>query len=834
MRPRKAKPSKQNKPTAEAENDRCIIVGIDFGATYSAVAYTPVSKKAFLARDLVPLTAEEVLMVRHEDSLHSDEREAPSQMKYDVDKAGSEPQSYGYTVENDRRVKSKSNSLRKLAYPKLLLSEKAESKEFLRSTRSISNMIQKGGESIVADYLKQLIASLDKQISKDLISHSDVDRFYFCGYPPAWPEHDIEKLMRACEEAGMLNVHMVSEPTAAATALLGGMSETRLLNYGLRAGETFLLIDAGGMTVEFTVFKILGVKPIAVEQLTVGHGDYCGSGYCNLGFYDRVLKDPRLPDVPLENREKIADYAANVEFEYLVKRNLKPTDDPREMKFVRLPPEHFPKLEPYLRDNNNPTSRALGWVKTPEYLEFSRQELGQFLEKSFQTTLRLARKQIQAAKDMEYNTSKVILTGGFGRNELLQYKIKEALSTQRQNVEIIQPAQPIGAVAQGILSMALNQSAIKKSRMRYSLGIDEKQEFTEGRHKEDVRYFQNGNGPRMVESIRWLLKRGDEITFNQKKTLPRQVEISLNGDWKLTTEIITSTETSEDYLDRFAEHIGKPSTEKGQRNYDIRPDCWCMKILMVDLSGLSDDDKRVYLGLQSTKKRKGTFEFDIEYVVRHDRLEFWMVPKKGPQRKWKMVSHDPETGEIEDDDVDPNQYDRYQKSELSFPQPTKEKVLSESLGDLSIEAPNQATTNADHPRRHSKLRSRTARRRPPITETGHLWSPPDSPQPSESTVRADSPVTPRKRQFDSGSNQQKVQRQPFAQEQQHLSRNPASRNMMLSNSTTNGPLMSGAVPRDEVPSSPAIEDPPCLPTPPPNKRQKISSKVPSQMSSLVS
>ena len=839
-RSQRGKSDKQAPPLPPAEHDYCVVVGIDFGATYSAVAYTPASKKAFLNRDLVPLKADELGLVAYDDCLHSDDKEVPSQMKYDREIVGQGPVRWGYTVENDRTWKNGPTSWEKLLYPKVLLSSKAGTENFLQSARRLAKKMKKDEESIVADFLKKLIEELDVTLRSKYPQFQSAERFYYCGYPPAWPGRDVDRLISACEKAGMSNIQLVSEPTAAATALLEGMSPTILASNGLVEGETFLLIDAGGMTVEFTVLKILSVSPIAVEQLTVGNGEYCGSGYCNLRFRDWVMNHQRFRDLWIKNRRKltdIADHAANVEFEFLVKRKLKPDDDLQAEFRIELPSHLIPGLEDWRADENDPTSVVRGYKKVPEFV-LSREHVGQFMEECFESITNLALDEIRIAEEMGINTSKVVLTGGFGRNILLQHRIRERFSEQHKNAEVIQPDQKPGAVAHGILHMAMNQSAVVKSRMRHSLGVDEKQDYNPKKHQADVVRWPVSKGHSFVESIHWLLKKGAEIEFNKPLTFPREIQIDIDNEdeWRLTTEIITSSITSEDHLDRLGEHTGKVEKKSNTVYHDIRSDCHCDEVLVVDLRSLSESDKRAYLGLQSGKKRQGTFKFNIEYVVRHDnRLDFWMIPSRRPKIRWKMVPEVSDREESAADYVDLNEHERFRRDELTFPSPSRETKLTDGFRKLSVEQ----TSDTQHSRLSTKHRTKPSRRgrrsNQPTAESVDIYTYLGSPSPDSSVppgaktgvTKPPKPVTPRKRAAESTMDIDSVQSSQYTENQRSL-RTPVSRSPTLQVSAAHAKIMHGALqdphPENDPFTSASNKGSASAPSPASSKKPKTTAK----------
>ena len=86
---------------------------------------------------------------------------------------------------------------------------------------------------------------------------------------------------RACaKKAGMGQgeaLQIVSEPEAAATYVLKAMEP-----HGIEAGDTFVLCDAGGGTVDLISYTVSSLKPILkVDEAAPGTGAICGSTLLN-------------------------------------------------------------------------------------------------------------------------------------------------------------------------------------------------------------------------------------------------------------------------------------------------------------------------------------------------------------------------------------------------------------------------------------------------------------------------------------------------------------------------------------------------------------------------
>lgn len=100
-------------------------------------------------------------------------------------------------------------------------------------------------------------------------------------------------------------LQIVSEPEAAATYALDAMDP-----HDVRVGDTFVLCDAGGGTVDLISYTVSALKPtLKVDEAASGTGGLCGSTYLNRifehyliarfgqnnGWDDEVIEDVSTP-----------------------------------------------------------------------------------------------------------------------------------------------------------------------------------------------------------------------------------------------------------------------------------------------------------------------------------------------------------------------------------------------------------------------------------------------------------------------------------------------------------------------------------------------------------
>lgn len=133
-------------------------------------------------------------------------------------------------------------------------------------------------DQIIFDYLSSLgsylVRHLKDRYGEDLVRNSRLQ--YVFTVPAIWSEHAIQRTRRAFEraigDAAMSHRPIdITEPEAAAICVL------QRVNWQiLRVNQCFMVVDAGGGTVDLISYVIRGLHPLEVEEAVPGSGDVCG------------------------------------------------------------------------------------------------------------------------------------------------------------------------------------------------------------------------------------------------------------------------------------------------------------------------------------------------------------------------------------------------------------------------------------------------------------------------------------------------------------------------------------------------------------------------------
>lgn len=164
-------------------------------------------------------------------------------------------------------------------------------------------------EELVKDYLTALRCHAERilrhKLPQSALASTPVE--FVITTPAVWSDRAQASTRRCTEQAGMgtgSSLHIITEPEAAAMYSLDAMDP-----HNIEVGDTFVLCDAGGGTVDLISYKVSALKPaLRITEAAPGSGSLCGSTFLNRIFHkfleDKLGEDPNWDDDVLEEAMK--------------------------------------------------------------------------------------------------------------------------------------------------------------------------------------------------------------------------------------------------------------------------------------------------------------------------------------------------------------------------------------------------------------------------------------------------------------------------------------------------------------------------------------------------
>lgn len=140
--------------------------------------------------------------------------------------------------------------------------------------------IDRGVNVLAADYISALLSHLATILSSRHGSEIPTSALVLVlAVPPIWSDAAKARIRQICEAASGASVQLVSELQAAATYAIRDLGAR-----GIRVGETIVVADAGGGTVDLATYSVRALSPLEVEEAVPQTGSLCGSAFLNMRF----------------------------------------------------------------------------------------------------------------------------------------------------------------------------------------------------------------------------------------------------------------------------------------------------------------------------------------------------------------------------------------------------------------------------------------------------------------------------------------------------------------------------------------------------------------------
>ncbi|KAJ4365713.1 hypothetical protein N0V83_008333 [Neocucurbitaria cava] len=414
----------------------------------------------------------------------------------------------------------------------------------------------KSPEEIVTDYLTRVFEYLDLTVSnfnEAFRRHTATD--VVVTVPTDWSYMAQNSTYRALTKAGfnranfprLQDILFITESEAAALYVARYYRDEKGQEF-LKENQYFVLIDAGGGTVDIVSYQVKKLHPVLqLEQVGKPTGEKCGSIFINREFLKWLRKQLGETNYrhldPNFDIDKDAFHAS----ESPAMRYLMEKFDERKQNFDRHSRDLYLDLPEPLDNLTIPGIVNQGQITIPSIQQ------------------------------------NVFLVGGFGASDYLQQQIEYTLKLWK--IKFRTPKDSWTAVVQGAVVCGIEKNTIrnmkKTTNCRHSYAICLDELFSESTHHDVDRIQANGNTYAESQLI-WLLNKGDLVVADEPRTVERVFDIKFPKSRKGTIKfpIYRNSSDDEERPTRFKNAKDELEPERG---WGINP-TMCqttLKLIMV-------------------------------------------------------------------------------------------------------------------------------------------------------------------------------------------------------------------------------------------------------------
>ncbi|KAF4439111.1 hypothetical protein F53441_12662 [Fusarium austroafricanum] len=320
---------------------------------------------------------------------------------------------------------------------------------------------------VAADFLEAMYKHAMKKIqSKVRRGYLELcEKSFVLSVPAVWSDKAMESTIQAAKKAGIHPVTLIKEPEAA--ALYTFMTQERSLN----PGDCFVVCDAGGGTVDLISYEVVATEPsLKLTEIIPRKG-------LNKRFAEAVqhlIGDEQWSRLKNDPAWKIAERQFDQEIKTKFTGDL-------DGDFV----VNFPRAK--LQDEVEEGLEADSWFMPG-----------------------LVNEQVQAAtiKRSGKSVQGIFLVGGFGASQYLKARIEQAYPT----IEVIQPDDAWAAIAKGAALSQFPYTSVVATKATRHYGVDVNMEYDPALDQGRSLTFDEVFGRWLTPRMRWFIQKGDNLS----------------------------------------------------------------------------------------------------------------------------------------------------------------------------------------------------------------------------------------------------------------------------------------------------------------------------------
>ena len=403
--------------------------------------------------------------------------------------------------------------------------------------------------------LQQVIAVARDHITRG--AYEDQDIRWCLTVPAIWDHYTRDLLFKAAVAAGLPDdpdrLLLCQEPAAAALYCVA-KGEALLSTPGTR----FMVVDAGGGTVDITSFQV--AEDGRLNELAPATGAFAGSDFINRAFLDDVLGEQFGTGIMgrIINEQRAA-LVSTMEAWERAKRGF--SLESREELVIPLSAPFYATL---LKEQL--AGRWRGGEDPATEVVISRELATSLFDKSVDATMTHVTQHLAEMRTISGVTGGeiIVLVGGFAESPYLRATFTERMAGE--SVRVVIPEQPSVAVLAGAVHFAYDPSVFLSWRAPFTLGIGVAKSFEPGKDPES-RKITNFAGRQLC------LGRFDIFVANRDALLP---------DEPVTRTYHPIAE------DQTTIELSLLSTARRDPRYADEPGAESVASVTIDLSGTMD------------------------------------------------------------------------------------------------------------------------------------------------------------------------------------------------------------------------------------------------------
>ena len=354
-------------------------------------------------------------------------------------------------------------------------------------------------EHVIKGYL--LLLREEIQDNNERIKEMNIkDIKWIITVPPLWDEKGKKFMKQVAIKAGMINVDIALEPEAASLAIFHDKSIKKKY---LEKGKTFLIVDAGGYTVDISANKIIDSNH-NLEQLLKPTSYKYGSNLINekiIEVIEAVYGKEKIQKVKENNYEAWEKTLDEIE-------KKKKEIDSNTAENFRLSIMFNDKKCGYMSDNCEGKFNGITIPYSSSQIDIPSTIIQDIINNIAINIVNEINKSFSKTNE---NIDLIVLTGGFSSNKIFEKKIRNNFKSSLKELHFLKSPQESVMKGAAIFGLRPNQILYRISPI--TIGVDTYEYIDENEECEEK--FTDKDGDLRCLNYKVFVERGKSIKTNE-------------------------------------------------------------------------------------------------------------------------------------------------------------------------------------------------------------------------------------------------------------------------------------------------------------------------------
>ncbi|XP_060582885.1 heat shock 70 kDa protein 12A-like [Ruditapes philippinarum] len=420
--------------------------------------------------------------------------------------------------------------------------------------------------------------------------------------PAIWTDSAKQFMRKAGEKAGIddRKLRIALEPEAASIfcrhlSVEKRIDTTNVCIASFPAGTRYMVLDAGGGTIDTTVHEVQHNG--TVKEIQAASGGGWGCTLVDQAFEELIIDLVGKSVYQEFKQESPDDWLILLRDFEVKKRTMKPKQETKVV--MKIPQTLREQYESKFRQNFKEAVESSSYAENITFVADKMKFDAIVFKKLFDVALA---KTIQHTENLirdpaVRNIKAILMVGGFSESPMLQERVKSCF----RGIDVIIPKEASSSILRGALIFGHSPTSISERVLRYTYGVSIYTQFIEGKHQE-IKRVMTDSGPKCRDVFSKHVERNQKVKVGEPQVT--KTYTTVHRDQKAMAFPIFASEMKDPkYTDVGCKLIGEMRIELPNHDGDL------LREVEVSLTFSGTEIEVTARDVKTGKLEKGSIDF---------------------------------------------------------------------------------------------------------------------------------------------------------------------------------------------------------------------------------